>query len=82
MIEIIFEINGRRVSPGNLQNALEKALLQSIQESIQKKVGAIRCPEHGQAPKVICKGRSLDNLSFEVSGCCQSVIDSVVAKLR
>jgi len=82
MTEITFEIDGRKVNPNRLGDALEKAILQSVQESIRKKVGAIRCPKHGQTPKVICKGRSVNNLSFEVTGCCQDLIDTVVAKLK
>jgi len=82
MIEVTFEINGRKVNPNRLGDALEKAILQGIQESVRKKLGAIRCPEHGQGPKVICKGRSVDKLSFEVTGCCQNLIDTVLAKLK
>ena len=52
MIDISFEINGRKVSPRNIGNALEAAVLQSVQESIKKSVGSARCPTHGQAPKI------------------------------
>jgi hypothetical protein len=82
MLEIIFEINGKRVDPDCLGNVLEQAILQSIKDYIQKKLGAIRCPEHGQAPKVICKGKSVKDLSFEVTGCCQKLIDIAKAQLK
>lgn len=82
MIDISFEINGRKVSPRNMGNAVESALLQSVQESISKAVGSARCPEHGQKPKIKVKGRKLDSLSFEVSGCCEQMIETVKKKLK
>ena len=82
MIDISFEINGRKVSPGSIGGALEKAILQGVSDSIKQSVGSVRCPEHGSAPKIVAKGRSVDNLSLHVSGCCQKLIDKVQAKLK
>lgn len=82
MIDISFEINGRKVSPRNIGNALESALLQSVQESITKSVGSARCPKHGQKPKIKVKGRKLNSLNFEVSGCCEQLIETVKKKLK
>jgi hypothetical protein len=82
MVDISFEINGRKVSPSGVGDALEAAVLRSISDSIKKSVGSVRCPEHGKSPKIVCKGRSVSNLSFEVSGCCQKLMDTVRAKLR
>ena len=82
MIEISFEINGRKVSPRNVGNALESAMLQSVQNSISKSIGSARCSEHNQRPKIKVKGRNLDSLKFEVSGCCDSLIEKVKRKLK
>jgi len=82
VIDINFEINGRKVSPRNMGNALESALLQSVQESITRSVGSAQCPEHGQRPKIKVKGRNIDSLSFEVAGCCDQLIHSVKKKLK
>jgi hypothetical protein len=82
MIDISFEINGRKVSPRNMGDALESAMLQSVQDSISKAVGSARCPEHGQKPTIKVKGRSLDSLKFEVSGCCDNLINEVKKKLK
>ena len=82
MIDIPFEINGRKVTPRNMGNALESSLLQSVQDSITKSVGAARCPVHGQRPKIKVEGRKLDSLSFEVSGCCDQLIEKVKKKLK
>jgi len=48
MIDISFEINGRKVSPNNIGDAIESAVLESIQDSVSKSIGSIRCTEHGQ----------------------------------
>jgi hypothetical protein len=82
VIDVSFEINGKKVSPGNMGNALESTLLQSVQESITKSVGSARCPEHGQRPKIKVKGRNLNSLSFEVSGCCDQLIETVKETLK
>jgi hypothetical protein len=82
MLDISFEINGRKVSPNNVGNVLERAILQSVSDSIKRNVGSLRCPEHSSAPKIVVKGRDLSNLSFEVSGCCQKLMDSVKARLK
>jgi hypothetical protein len=82
MVEISFEINGRKVSPNQIGDALTKAVLGKVQEHIQKTVGSTRCPEHGSTTKIKCKGRSADQLSFDVSGCCQKLIDNVKEKLK
>ncbi len=82
MIDISFEINGRKVSTRNVGNALESAMLQSIQDSVSKAVGSTRCPEHGQKPGFKVKGSNLDSLKFEVSGCCDGLINEVKKKLK
>ena len=60
---------------------IEKALMQAAAESITNKVRSIRCPEHGKYAKIIATGRTPKNLKFNVSGCCQKLIDEVTAKL-
>jgi len=82
VIDISFEINGKKVNPRNIGNPLEKALLEQVEDSIKKQVGTVRCPEHGTAPKIVCKGHNLNSLSFEVSGCCEKLVDAVKARLK
>lgn len=47
MINISFEINGRRVDPHRMQNALEWAVLQSIKETVARKIVNIRVLKTG-----------------------------------
>ena len=77
MIDISFEINGRKVNPNQMGNALEQALLSSIKDEVTKKVRSIRDPKTGERPKIKVKGRSIDKLSFEISGS-----EDLVARVR
>jgi hypothetical protein len=80
MIDISFEINGRKINPNRIGDALERAALKSVKEQIVKKIGSIRDPKTGERPKIKIVGRNLDNLSFEVSG-SQELVDLVKKKM-
>ncbi len=82
MIDISFEINERKVNPNQISDALEKAVLQEVTDSVKKSLSSVQCSEHGQKPTVKVKGRNLNKLSFEVKGCCQSLIDQALKKLK
>jgi len=82
MVNITFEINGRRCDPRNIQNMLEAAVFEQVAKSIRERIGATRCPVHGQPPKIVVKGRDIKNLSFEVSGCCGDLIETVKGKFQ
>ncbi len=79
--DISFEISGVKVKPDDAKNALEKALFQGVQEYIRQSVGSISCPVHGASTKIICKGHSLSDLGFKVSGCCKKFTNAVGEKL-
>ena len=68
MINLTFEIGGRKVEPNSIVNALERIVLQKVRETTEGKIGDIRDPVTGERPHVVARGGSLDNLSFEVSG--------------
>jgi len=80
MVKVEFKLNGRSVRPNDIANQLEKAMLNQVQEGIKKKLRSVRDPETGAAPTVTVTGRSLDNLSFEVSG-SPALIEEVKRRL-
>ena len=82
MIDITFEIGGKKVSPNRVGDELEKAIFKQVTENIKKALSSVRCPEHGEYPKVIVKGRSMDKLNFDIHGCCQNLIDLATSKLK
>lgn len=68
MLDVSFEINGRKVCPNQVVSSLERAILESVKKEILQKVGQIRNPKTGERPRIRVNGRSLDKLSFKVSG--------------
>ena len=82
MIDITFEIGGRKVNPNRTGDELEKAILSEVAANVKKALSSVTCPEHGQRPKVIVKGKDINNLSWEVEGCCQKLVDDAVKKLK
>jgi len=82
MVDVSFKINGCKVDPGNMEDPLESVILNRVQDLILESFGSNRCKEHGACPKVTVKGRDLDNLSMNVSGCCDVFIDQVKQKLK
>lgn len=60
---------------------LEKAVLKAAAESVTKTVRSMRCPTHGEGAKIIVKGRTVEGLDFEISGCCDELTEAVTAKI-
>ena len=81
MMQVHFEIGGKRVRPENLGNELEKAILKQVRDRVVKVLEEVRCPEHGSSASVTCKGKSVDELTFEIKGCCDKLVSAVTAKL-
>ena len=82
MVDVHIEYNGRRMSPSQLGSAIEDGILKSVASDVKGKLSSIRCRTHGQQAKVTIKGKGLNNLSFEVNGCCQALIDQCSTKLK
>lgn len=82
MIDISYEVGGRKVSPSQFSNAIEKAVFTQVTDSVTKALSSVRCPEHGQYPSVVVKGASLDNLQFEIHGCCEDLISRATQELK
>lgn len=75
MINVSCDVKG-------VKSAIEKAVLSTVTEHVKKSVGSVRCEEHNEVPSVLVKGNSINNLSYEVGGCCEAVIQKVKAKLK
>ena len=61
---------------------LEKAVMQAAAEEITKRVRNVRCPEHGEYARIVARGRSTKDIKFDVSGCCEKLIEEVQRKLK
>ena len=62
-------------------NAINEETRKKVSEFITDRIGDFRCPDHNKAPTVKVTGDSLDNLSFDVTGCCGKCIQLAKEKL-
>ena len=81
MIEIRYEVNGKRVRPNDVAGELEPAILKETGDRVAKALASVTCPEHGQRPKVTIKGQTLNDLSWEITGCCDALVQLALKKL-
>lgn len=81
MVKVEFKLNGRSVRPNDIASQLEKAMFMQVHDRITQKLRTVRDPKTGAVPTVRVVGRSLDNLSFEVSG-SPALIEEVKRRLR
>ena len=81
MVDISIKLNGRKVSPNQLAKTLEGEMIKGLADEVKKSLRSCRCSTHGESPKVTIAGRSIDNLKFEVDGCCDEFLAIVQKKL-
>lgn len=83
MLEIpfAFEIGGKAINPTELDDPQQSAQLQQVVDSIIDRVEDMKCPVHNEHPRFLCHGDSIDDLSLEVMGCCDGLVDMVRARL-
>jgi hypothetical protein len=82
VVDISFKIKGKRVQPDNMTDVLDIIFLKFVGEKINDSVALIRCNKHGREPSVLVKGQDLDNLEYEVSGCCEDLINKAKKTLN
>lgn len=82
MAEISFEIEGETVEPDGMKDVLDILFLEHLRQELQNSLAAVRCARHDQEPRIKVKGQSLDQLTYEVSGCCSNLIEETREKIR
>ena len=82
MIEVVFVLRGQQVALDELEDVRERAVLKQIEQSIRDRVGGLCCPDHGASPRLTATGSRADSMEFELSGCCQELMDRTTASLR
>ena len=82
MFDISVDVNGHAISPIQLGSTLEAAVICSVKESIRKRVGFMRCMEHGKTARITVTGNHTEYLSFRVPGCCDTFIQQVTDRIE
>ena len=65
-----------------MTDVLDILFLKHIREKINESIASIHCNKHGKQPSVTVKGQNIDNLNYEVSGCCEDLINKVNKRLN
>lgn len=60
---------------------LERDALTWTKLSMAKRICFVQCDAHGKAAEIVCEGRSFEDLSFYVSGCCDELLMAAEKKL-
>ena len=82
MIEIVFVLRGVEIDVDDVEDVRERAVLKQIERSIRSRVGGLSCPEHGANPRLTATGSRADSLEFELSGCCEDLMQRTTASLE
>ena len=75
MLTIEFEIDGEKVDIKRVTDPRLREILLSAYSGIVSSLAKVICPDHGEYPRVLASGDSADNLTIEVSGCCEKLVD-------
>ena len=67
---IKLKINGHDTSTDNAGSAIEEAILAKVKADLTQKLEGVRCPDHGQSPKLEFSGTSLKDLQIQIKACC------------
>jgi hypothetical protein len=80
-IAFAFEVNGETLDPSKIEDPSQKSFIETIVESVYDRVHDIKCTEHNELPRFLFSGPSLEELSLEVYGCCDNLVELVKTKL-
>ena len=59
----------------DLKKTAIKEGLRSVEQEVRRDVSALRCPAHGESPKVVSSSISGDRLTTKISACCDDMLD-------
>ena len=68
MIAVSLAINGRKVRPNQIGDALERAMFEQVRDTLVHQLHGIRDPKTCAPLRIKVKGQNLRNLSIEVEG--------------
>ena len=81
MAQVKFVIGGQPVDPRRVEDRVQRAVLQQVEHSIRVRLTGVRCATHDAEPVITAIGTAVDALDFDLSGCCQELMDRTVAAL-
>lgn len=70
-----------RIDAPDFEKQLIDAMVNEIADQVKLELEQMRCDVHGEQPSVIITAKSIDNIEFQISGCCDQLKDRVTEKL-
>jgi hypothetical protein len=80
-IAFAFEIGGKVVDPSKIENPEEGKIVKSIMESVSDRIEDLHCQEHDEGPHFVCTGTCFEDLTLEVMGCCETLVEQATKRL-
>lgn len=80
-IHFAFIIDGIELDPSSAESPEQVDRMERIMESISARMEGAICPEHHEAPRFLCTGDSLDDLSVQVHGCCEQLVELTTQRM-
>ena len=65
-----------------MPDVLDILFLKHIRDVIENSLASVHCPKHNREPAVKVLGPSIDNLTYEISGCCQDLIEKTRENIK
>lgn len=84
-MQIAIQLAGRTVTPANWSTFgpdVTSARLDRLADAVQEAAEEITCARHRSDPVITCHGPALDQLDFEVAGCCPTFSTALAEHLR
>lgn len=68
MLEIHFEVGGKKLDPCFIGDSVTKAVLLRAARQVKRRFADIRIPDSHDSLRILIKGRDLNNLKYELHG--------------
>lgn len=82
MVNIKLQINGRTVSPSQLKSEIERAIYRQVENQLKSRIGTLVCKTHHKGPTILCTGKNLNQIKYEIEPCCKEFGDLIKTKIR
>lgn len=68
MLEIHYEVAGKKLDPCFIGDSMQKAVLLRAAHQVKQKFADIRIPDRQNPLRILIKGSDIDNLRYELCG--------------
>lgn len=81
-VDLTYTLGGRKVSRDQFFKGLDGEIRKTASDNVSRQVQRMRCPKHGQNARVTELRQTRDGFSFEISGCCDDLVERAKNAIR